>query len=200
MRMPIERRIREGAERNAGALDPDVDRFLDSVVHKTRRRQAIHRSFSAVAAVAAVVVAVAVGPNMLDGIRGMGATVPGSNRTPSVTPVVPLLTGTFTRSITEGTAVVRANGIAGTWTIRAEAGRVQLLAPASFAGAEASRPFELQADTLRTDAFTSSVCAGLPPGTYSWSEPAGFLVLTAISDPCDARVVVLGADAWELRS
>ncbi len=36
--MPIERRIREGAERNADVLDPDVDRFLDSVIHRTRRR------------------------------------------------------------------------------------------------------------------------------------------------------------------
>ena len=44
--MPIERRIRQGAERNAGVLDPDVDRFLDSVVHKTRRRQVVRRSLT----------------------------------------------------------------------------------------------------------------------------------------------------------
>ena len=132
--MPIERRIREGTERNAGVLDPDVNRFLDSVVHKTRRRQVIRRSLTVAASVAAVVVAIVLGPSVLDGIGGSGATVPGSSPTPSVvpsvTPGVPLLTGTFTRSIPEGTAVVRANGIAGTWTISAEAdGSVRLLPP-----------------------------------------------------------------------
>ena len=68
--MPIERRIRQGAERNAGVLDPDVDRFLDSVVHKTRRRQVVRRSLSAAASVAAVVLVVALGPSVLHGIGG----------------------------------------------------------------------------------------------------------------------------------
>lgn len=203
--MPIERRIREGAERNAGVLDPDVDRFLDSVVHRTRRRAVIRRSLTATASVAAVMAAIVLGPSVLDGIRGSGGTVPGSNPTPSVgpsvTPGVPFLTGTFTRTIREGTAVVRSNGIAGTWTIIAEAdGRVRVLAPESFAGAHASRAFELQADSLQTDAFSSSVCAGLPAGTYRWSQQAGFLVLTVLSDPCDGRVVVLSAGPWEIRS
>ena len=70
--------------------------------------------------------------------------------------------------------MVRANGIAGTWTISAEAdGSVRLLAPASFAGAHASRPFELQADSLQTDAFSFDMCAGLPAGTYRWSQQGG---------------------------
>lgn len=201
--MPIERRIREGAERNAGVLDPDVDRFLDAVVHRTRRRQVIHRSLSAVAAVAAVVVAVVLGPSVLDGIGGSGRGVPGGNPTPSVdpsvTPVVPLLAGTFTRSIPDGTAVVRANGIAGTWTISAEPdGSVRLLAPEGFAGAPASHPFEMQPGNLRTDAFGSDLCEGLSAGTYSWSLQGGFLVLTALSDPCDARAVVLRAGPWAM--
>jgi hypothetical protein len=197
MRMPIERRIREGAERNAGVLDPDVDRFLDMVVHRSRRRQVIRRSLTAVVSTAAVMFAFVLGPSVLDGIRGSGGTGFASNPTPNVTPLVPLLTGTFTRSIPEGTAVVRANGIAGTWTITAGAdGHVRLVAPASFAGAHSSRPFEMQAGSLRTDAFSSDACASLPAGTYSWSLQGGFLVLTALSDPCDARVVVLGAGPW----
>jgi hypothetical protein len=201
--MPIERRIREGAQRNAGILDPDVDRFLDSVVEKTHRRQIVLRSVSAAACVAAVVLAVAIGPDVLRGTTG--GSVPGNGPTPSeapsVTPLVPLVTGTFTRSIPEGTAVVRANGLAGTWTISAEAdGRVRLLAPAPFTGAHASRPFQMQAGTLATDAFSSDICAGLPAGTYTWSQPGGFLVLTAVSDPCDARVAVLTAGPWALGS
>jgi ferric-dicitrate binding protein FerR (iron transport regulator) len=203
--MPIERRIREGAERNAGVLDPDVDRFLDSVVHQTRRRQVIHRSLIAAASAAAAVVAIVLGPSVLDGIGNTGGTVPGSEPThsvgPSVTPGVAFLTGTFTRSIPEGTAVVRASGIAGTWTIKADAnGTVRLLAPGSFAGAKTSRAFDMQADSLRTSAFGSDICVGVPDGTYRWTVQSGFLVLTPLSDRCDARVAVLGAGPWAIDS
>ncbi len=199
--MPIERRIRQGAERNAGVLDPDVDRFLDSVVHRTRRRQVVRRSLSAAACVAAVVLAVAIGPDVLRGTTD--GSVPGTEPTPSVapsvTPVVPLVTGTFTRSIPEGTALVRVNGIAGTWTINAGSdGHVRLVAPASFAGAHASRPFEMQADTFSTVAFGSDICQGLPAGRYTWSRSGDFLLMSAISDPCDARVFILGAQPWAL--
>ena len=198
--MPIERRIRAGSERNAGVLDPDVNRFLDSVVHRTRRRQVIHRSLAAAASVAAVALAIVIGPSVLDGIKDSGGTTIGSNPTPSVTPSVtpgvPLVTGRFIRSIPDGTAVVRNNGIAGTWTISADAEGLRLLAPDSFPGAPVSGPFELQADTLRTAAFSTDICEGLPPGTYSWSTPEGFLVLSVLSDPCDARVVVLSAGTW----
>ena len=75
--MPIERRIRQGAERNAGVLDPDVDRFLDSVVHKTHRRQVVRRSLTAAASVAAVVLAVAIGPDVLGGIGDRADRCPG---------------------------------------------------------------------------------------------------------------------------
>jgi hypothetical protein len=197
--MPIERRIREGAERNAGVLDPDVDRFLDSVVQKTHRRQIVRRSLSAAACVAAMALAVAIGPALLRGTTG--GSVPGTGPTPSVapsvTPVVPLLTATFTRSIPEGTALVRANGIAGTWTIRPGSdGRVMLLAPPSFAGAHASHPIQMQAGTLTTDAFSSGICAGLPAGSYRWTVQGGFLLLTTLSDRCDARVFILAAHPW----
>ncbi len=77
--MPIERRIRQGAERNAGVLDPDVDRFLDSVVHKTRRRQVVRRSLTAAASVAAMVLVVALGPSVVHSIEDTtNGSVPGS--------------------------------------------------------------------------------------------------------------------------
>jgi len=204
--MPIERRIREGAERNAGVLDPDVDRFLESVVTTTRRRQVVRRSLSAFASVAALVVVVAVGPSVLDGIEGSGPPVPGSDGTPSltagptpsVTPQTPLITGAFTRTIPEGTAVVRANGLAGTWTIDAAADGVRLVAPSSFDGARVSSPFEMRQDGLTTDAFGEGICSGATPGTYRWTLTGGVLVLTVESDPCDARVAVLAAKPWTI--
>ena len=203
--MPIERRIRDGARRNADILDPDVDRFLGSVVRKTRRRQVIHRSLTVAASAVVLVLAVIVGPSVLRDIGGTDGTVPGSSPTlsvaPSVTPEVPLLTGTFTRTIPEGTAVVRANGIAGTWTISATAdGTVRLVAPASFAGAPSSRPFQMQPGDLQTDAFSSDICAGLPAGTYRWSVSGSFLLLSTTSDQCDARVFILAAHPWAVSS
>jgi hypothetical protein len=203
--MPIERRIREGAERNAGVLDPDVDGFLDSVVRRTRRRQVVRRSLTVVASIAAVVLAVVVGPSVLDDIRDSGGTVPGGDTTtsvaPSVVPAVPLLTGTFTRTIPEGTAVVRANGLAGTWTIEADPdGSVRLLAPSAFPGAHASQPFDMQPDGLSTDAFGSDMCAGSPAGSYRWTVSGDFLLLSVVTDQCDARVVVLGARPWKVSS
>ena len=149
-----------------------------------------------------MVLVVVVGPSVLHGIGDTtDGSVPGSEPTPTVTPVAPLVTGTFTRSIPEGTALVRVNGIAGTWTISAGAdGRVRLVAPASFAGAHASRPFEMQTDTFSTVAFGSDICQGLPAGRYTWSRSGDFLLISAISDPCDARVFILGARPWSLTS
>jgi hypothetical protein len=47
---------------------------------------------------------------------------------------------------------------------------------------------------------TAYLLTGLPAGTYTWSQPQGYLVLTALSDACDARVAVLTAGPWALSS
>ena len=61
-------------------------------------------------------------------------------------------------------------------------------------------PFEMQTDTLSTVAFGSDICQGLPAGRYTWSRSGDFLLISAISDPCDARVFILGAHPWPLAS
>ena len=201
--MPVERRIREGAHRNADVLAPDVDAFLGSVVRKARRRTLLRRSLKAAVAVPAVMMAIALGPQVLDAVRGSDRSVPATQPmptttpSPSVTPAMPLLTGTFTRTLKDNLAVVQANGIAGTWTISADdQGRVRVVAPSSFVGARTSRPFQMETDTLSTDAFSGDVCSGFPSGTYRWAHVDRYLILTAISDPCDARVVVLASGPW----
>ena len=179
--MPIERRIREGAERNAGVLDPDVDRFLDSVVQKTHRRQVVRRSLSVAASVAAVVLAVvwARRPPRHRGHDGrVGARIPAdAERGPQRDAGRPPVTGTFTRSIPEGppwcgptASPARGRSAPG------RTGACVLLAPASFAGAHASHPFQMQTDTLATDAFSSDICAGLPAGTYTLVAAGGLPV------------------------
>ena len=200
--MPVERRIREGAHRNAGVLDPDVDRFLGSVVRRTRRRTVVRRSLTAAVAIPTVVMAIALGPHVLDAVRGSERPVPGTQPPPSVgpsvNPVAPPFTGTFTRTLDGALAVVRANGISGTWTISVDArGRLRLLPPPSFVGTSASRPFEvLGASVLRIDAFRRDICAGTTPGTYSWSRAGRVLQLTTVHDPCDARAAILSSGPW----
>jgi hypothetical protein len=203
--MPVERRIREGTERNAAVLDPDVERFLGSVVRRSRRRVVVRRALAAAITVPALIVAIVAGPRLLEANRGAGRPTPATQPTPTVATMPPITSpfaGTvFTRTVADGLAVVQANGIAGRWTIVTDArGRMRILAPRSFAGAAASRPFELNGDQLRTDAFSDGICAGLPAGTYGWTRVTRYLVLTPISDLCDARVWVLTRSPWTRRS
>lgn len=197
--MPVERRIREGAERNAGMLDPDVDRVLDTVVRRTRRRAVVHRSLTAAVAIPAVVLALVFGPHLLEATprTSTPATQPPAGQTPSTGPAVPQLSGHFTRTLSGSLAIARANGIGGTWTIATDGlGRLQLLAPRSFSGPQASLLSELSDHRFRTSAFSAGICRGSSAGTYGWAEADGVLQLTALHDRCDARVAILGQDPW----
>ena len=64
--MPVERRLREGLRSNAGILDPEVDRFLSTVVRRTRRRLLARRVMVAVTCAALLAGLLAVAP------RGLG--------------------------------------------------------------------------------------------------------------------------------
>lgn len=199
--MPVERRLREGTQRNAAVIDPDVDRVLGAVLRRGLRRAIVRRSMSVAVAIPAVLGALVLGRQVL-GSPGNVRPATGSTSTPltSVTPSPPSIGGTFTRTLRANRAVVQANGIAGAWTIGTDArGRTRLLAPSSFAGASTSRPFALQGNELRTDAFVGGLCRGLPAGTYTWAKAGSYLVLTAVSDPCDARAWVLSSGPWRLR-
>jgi hypothetical protein len=201
--MPVERRIREGAERNAEVIDPDVDRVLDAVIRRTRRRMVVRRSLATVVAVPTVVLALILAPHLLETVRG--STRPASQPTtappPTQGPTTTYLSGTFTRSLSGSLAVVRANGVAGTWTITTDAhGRLQLLAPPSFAGHQATRLFVQDANHMRTDAFGGGICKGVRGGTYSWARAGSVLMFTVVQDPCDARAAIISAAPWRLSS
>jgi len=203
--VPVERRIREGTQRNAAVLDPDVDRALGVVVRRARRRVLVRRSLTAAVSVPAVVIAIVLGPRLLDVGERSGPVRLGNNPSssvrPSVTPPQSPLAGTFTRTVRSDRAVVRANGIAGRWTIETDAaGRTRLVAPPSFAGASVSPPFVVQGNELRTGAFAGGLCRGLPAGTYTWTKAGTYLVLSPVSDPCDARAWVLAQGPWRMRS
>lgn len=199
--MPVERRLREGTQRNASVIDGDVDRVLGTVIRRGRRRAILRRSISVAVAIPVVVGGLVLGQQVLGSPGNVRpATGSASTPAPTPTPAASAIGGTFTRTLRADRAVVRANGIAGTWTLGTDPdGRTRLQAPPSFAGAAASRPFVVQGNELRTDAFAGDLCRGLRAGTYTWTRAGSYLVLTAVSDPCDARAWILSSGPWRLR-
>ena len=199
--MRLERRIREGTDRNAASVDPDVEGALSTVVRTVRRRRRIHRTFTTAVAIAAVAVAIVLGPGALDAVRGPRLPAVGSQPTeittssPVGTSVVP---ETFSKTVSRGLAVVRANGLEGRWRIAIGArGGMRLLAPAVFAGSSESWPLDPLANEFRTAAFAGDLCAGHGAGTYRWTRISRYLILDMVSDHCDARVWLLTSSPWK---
>jgi len=199
--MRLERRIREGAERNAGVLEPDVDGSLSAVVRQVRRRRRIRRTLSTAIAIPVVASAIVLGPGFLDAVRGSRVPAIGSQPTQIATPSPASTAGapvTFGKTVSRGLAVVRANGLEGRWSVAiADDGRMRLLAPASFAGSTVSWPLDQSADELRTFAFRGDLCSGYEAGTYRWTRISRYLILDMISDHCDARVWLLTSGPWK---
>ena len=117
-----------------------------------------------------------------------------ATQTPAQVAVTPV---TFAKTISRGLAVVRANGLEGTWSIAIDAGgRMQLLAPAGFAGAAGSWSLDPRTNEFRTSAFSNGLCAGQRAGTYRWTRISRYLILDMVRDHCDARVWLLTSGPW----
>jgi hypothetical protein len=189
--MPVERRLREGLHRNADALDPDVDAFLATVVHRGGRRMFARRTVWAAMVAAAVASAVVLGPRVVDAIRTSKLGLPAT--TPSVTMTPPQgLAGTFTGRLRPGLEAVRVDRMAGTWTIGMHPdGTITVQGPPTFNGVLGGYRFQPRGSLFRTDLFEHDACKGFPRGTYRWSGSGSALTFTVSRDPCDARVALL---------
>ena len=193
--MPVERRLRQGLERNAGVLDPDVARFLDTVVTRSRRRVRVRRVAATVAVAAAAVVVVAIGPRAIDAVRDLRQTQP-AQPTPTVTPNGEVLTGTYTRQV-DGSPTITENGMAGRWTIQLNAdGTITATAPRGYSGVLSGILFETDGDRFRTSVFGQDVCTFLPLGSYRWSRSGGTLSFEVEDDQCEARVEFFTSGSW----
>ena len=67
--MRLERRIREGAERNAAFLEPNVERSFSTVVRDARRRRRVRLTLSSLVTMSLIATATVLGPGILDGMR-----------------------------------------------------------------------------------------------------------------------------------
>lgn len=194
--MRLERRIREGAERNAAVLEPNVERSFSNVVRQARRRRRIRLTLSSLVTISLVATVIVVGPGILDVLRN--PRTPAVATQPTQTPVQAAVTPVaFSKTISRGLAVVRANGLEGSWSIAIDSrGRMQLLGPASFAGATGSWLLDPRTNEFRTAVFSNGLCSGQRAGTYRWTRISSYLILDMVRDRCDARVWLLTSGPW----
>jgi hypothetical protein len=198
--MPLERRIREGADRNAAILQPNVEGSFSTVVREARRRRRLRLILSSLVTISFVATAIVFGPGILEGLRTIRtpaiATQPKQieTQTPGEGSFTPM---TFDKTISRGLAVVRANGLEGSWGIAIDVqGRMRLLAPAGFDDATGSWLLDPRTNEFRTSAFSNGLCAGQLAGTYRWTRISRYLILDMVRDHCDARVWLLTSGPW----
>jgi hypothetical protein len=90
--MPVDDRIREGFERNADSVRPEIDAALTAVVEVARRRVRLRRSMLSFVAALSAIALVVLAPRALDLLRdgnappAPGTTVPSASSSPARPP------------------------------------------------------------------------------------------------------------------
>jgi hypothetical protein len=173
--------LRSELTRNTERLDDlDTQAALADVLHGSARRTGRRL---VVYAVAAVVVAIL-----------SGAVVAALPRQQTAAPVAPVQPhGTYERTATSGPWT-------GDWSITLDDGRVLRLAPPPGVSAEQApadgASYRLTPETLTVDAFANGVCTEQRPGSYTWTEVGGGLLLQPLDDTCAPRRAVF-AGLWQ---
>jgi hypothetical protein len=197
--MPLEDRLRDGFERSARVVDPDLEERLSDVGAKYRHRRRIRRSGQVASLVALVVFVAVIGPRVLDGLRSPSGGRPGGPPGPSPSAgAFEAIAGTYTMRLPDAPGVVRDNGMAGSWTLRLRPdGTMFLSAPASFPGSTSAISFELSgAAEFRTAAFANDLCATQPAGRYTWRRSPMELAFRVVDEPCEARAALFATRSW----
>lgn len=169
---------------------------LDRLFERRRRKQ---RNIRIRAAVLALVVGAAGTWGAVSALREIG-----TERRPAEQPSRPesysLIAGTYTVRLDDDDPVVRANGLAGTYTMRLLPNGVMalLVPPDSFL--EGPSPsgitFRLSRNRFTTNAFVSLTCANTV-GVYRWLLRANSLTLTPLQEPCQVRAALFGSRPWQ---
>jgi hypothetical protein len=194
--MSVERRLREGLERSASAVQPDVGRRLPEAIARGRRRRRARRASliaGTVAALAVVGVAVPQVTGLVQRIQHP-AVRQGQTFTPGPDAVI---AGSYTSTLGASSRVIRANGMAGTWTLRLKANGVLMLsAPRSFRGDLVSIAFRVQGERFTTNAFVNDPRCSNDVGVYRWQRAGATLVFTPVSDTCALRKALFSSEPW----
>jgi hypothetical protein len=190
--MPLDRRLRDGMQRLAQDLDPDVEGRLEATL-RNARRAGRRRQFRAAFAFATVILAVVlVGPPLIDALRAG----PGVGASPSPPPTISL-GGTFTTTLVSTEVAVTSNRMSGDWTLQfGSNGIMTVTTPSAYTGTHSGYTFHVTGSQFSTDLFGEDVCRRLPPGTYQLSLTGGQLAFTVVDDSCPGRVALLTSAAW----
>jgi len=194
--MSIERRLREGLERSASAVQPDMGRRLPEAIARGRRRRRARRASSILATVAVLAgIGLAI-PHVTT--FGQRIPHPAASRGPTLTPGPDaVIAGTYTSKLRATSRVIRDNGMAGTWTLRLSANRViTVSAPRSFRGELTAIAFRIQGERFTTNAFVDDPRCSNDVGVYRWQRAGATLVFTPISDTCALRRALFSSQPW----
>jgi hypothetical protein len=170
---------------------------LDRLFERRRRKQ---RNIRIRAAVLALVVGAAGTWGAVSALREIG-----TERRPAEQPSRPesysLIAGAYTVTLEDDDRVVRANGLAGTYTMRLLPNGVMLLSvPKGGFGREGPSPsgisFRLSGNQFTTNAFVNLTCAKTV-GVYRWLLRGNRLTLTPLQEPCDVRAALFGSRPWQ---
>ena len=111
-----------------------------------------------------------------------------------------LIAGVYATTLRENDAVVAANGMAGTYTMRLKPnGVMHLRLPPGFQR-EGESPtginFRLSGNQFTTNALVNLMCADIELGAYRWELTRYRLTLTPLVDECKVRATLFGSRPW----
>jgi hypothetical protein len=171
---------------------------LDRLFERQRRKK---QDLRIRAVVLAAVIAAAGTWGAVSAFREVGGgRQPATSPTPSSDPrLYSMIAGVYTVTLTEDDAVVRANGIAGSYTMRLRPDGVLLLSLPSSSRLEGSSgvSFRLSGNQFITNTFVNLTCADVPVGVYEWELRSGSLTLTPLQESCDVRGALFGSKPWQ---
>jgi hypothetical protein len=191
--MSIDRRLRQGLERSATVIDPDLRATLPAALDRGRRRKRRLLAARATAFIASAALVALVGSQLLSGMRG---EQPATTATPPPPAAYAVIAGTYTATIEPHNPGLPADGMVGTWSLEMSIdGLLVLSAPPGSAFPTSPASFEVDGARFQTNAFSASACNGTV-GTYTWGLSARHLRFTKIADTCPVREAIFAARQW----
>jgi len=187
--MSLDDRLREGLDGASAAADPDVERSLNTVLARRRRRVRTRRLGLVVAIAGLAALVIAFGIPISVGLRS-------EDRAPTAG-VAQQLAADYEVTLSESESASVQPSLAGRWRMRLQAdGQIALTAPDTFAAERNPLGVSFNADdaTFRTNIFYNDFCTSI--GTYTWQLAGQQLIFSAVSDACEIRRALLTTKPW----
>jgi hypothetical protein len=194
--MSLDRRLREGLDRLAEEVEPNIEGRLRATLERGHRPWLAAFALPVLAAAAGVLLVAVVGSALSVMLRDDIGPPIGASQAPS--PSTQSVVGTYSATVAAGEPAVQEHSLTGAWTVEFVAnGSLSVTAPTSFTGTRTGYSYVLNGEELVTDLFGSDVCTTLLPGTYRWERMDDTVTFTAIDEPCAGRAALLAGQPWQ---